>query len=294
MKQDQLVMERTAPRSIEQEPRGSTIKTILFHVHGDATLDARLEAALAIARSFGAHLRLVHVTPTDAFAVVDAFGVFVNLEIIAQLEADAAKLHARLEAKLGEQDVAWDYEEVTGSLMPRLAQRASLADLLVIGREPKSPEFEGRVISLLGELLHHSRTPLLVLGDEDLGLDPSKPAIIAWNGSQEAANALRASVPLLKLLSDVVLLTVEEAKGLTISAKEARAYLSRHRVDSRVESRPRMSDSIADDILACAYAEGAGCVIMGGYSHTRIGEYVFGGVTRALLQKCPVALVVAH
>jgi len=33
---------------------------------------------------------------------------------------------------------------------------------------------------------------------------------------------------------------------------------------------------------------------MGGYSHTRIGEYVFGGVTRILLTECPLPLVIAH
>jgi nucleotide-binding universal stress UspA family protein len=55
-----------------------------------------------------------------------------------------------------------------------------------------------------------------------------------------------------------------------------------------------MGDSIADDILDGALAEGATCVIMGGYSHNRMGEYLFGGVTRTLLKACPIPLVVAH
>lgn len=294
MKQDQVVMERTAPRSIEQEASGSAIKTILFHVHGDAELDARLEAVLSLARRLGARLQLLHVTPTDAFTVVDAFGTFTNLQILEALQADAAKLRTRLKAKLSEEDVTWDYEEVTGSLMPRLVQSASLADLLIIGRESKEPEFEGRVTSLLGELLYHLKTPLLVLGDKVPGPSPSRPAIVAWNGSLEAANALRASVPFLKLLPDVILLTVEEAKGSKIPSTQAQDHLSRHGIDSRIESRPHIGDSIANDILACAYAEGASCIIMGGYSHRRIGEYLFGGVTRTLLNECPVALLIAH
>jgi nucleotide-binding universal stress UspA family protein len=294
MKQDQMVMERPAQRSIEQEVRGSAIRTMIFHVHADETLDVRLEAALSIARSFGAHLKLVHVTPIDAYTVVDAFGVFTNLEIVAELEADAAKLRARLEARLGDQDVEWRYEEVTGSLMPRLAQCAALADLLVIGRESKSPEFEGRVINLLGELLYHARTPLLVLGDKVVGLKPTGPAIVAWNGSHEAANALRASVPLLKMLPHVVLLTVEEPKGVKIPATQARDYLSRHAIDSRVESCPQMGESIADDILAAAYTEGASCIVMGGYGHSRAGEILFGGVTRTLLKGCALPLFISR
>lgn len=294
MKQDQMVMDRTAPRSSEQEARDSAIKTILFHVHGDATLDARLEAVLSIARSFGAHLRLVHVTPTDAFTVIDAFGTFTNLEIVEELQADAAKLRGRLEARLADEDVDWDYEEVTGSLMPHLARCASVADLLVIGREPKSPEFEGRVISLLGELLHHLRTPLLVLGDKVVGLKLSGPAVVAWNGSHEGADALRASVPLLKILPGVVLLTVEETKDVKIPGTQARDYLSRHGIDSRVESRLQLGDTIADDILAGAYVEGASCIVMGGYGHSRAGELLFGGVTRTMLTECPLPLLIAR
>ena len=108
MKQDQMVMERTPPRTSERETAGSAIRALLFHVHGDATLDARLEAALSLARSLGAELKLVHVTPTDAFTVIDAFGTFTNLEIIEELRADAAKLRARLEARLSHEDLEWN------------------------------------------------------------------------------------------------------------------------------------------------------------------------------------------
>jgi nucleotide-binding universal stress UspA family protein len=35
-------------------------------------------------------------------------------------------------------------------------------------------------------------------------------------------------------------------------------------------------------------------IVMGGYNHSRIGELVFGGVTRTLLTDCPTALLMAH
>jgi nucleotide-binding universal stress UspA family protein len=46
--------------------------------------------------------------------------------------------------------------------------------------------------------------------------------------------------------------------------------------------------------VARARGAGAAYIVMGGYSHTRIGEYVFGGVTRTLLAECPLPLVIAH
>lgn len=294
MKHDQMVLERTAGGDIENRATVSTIKTILFHVHGDIALDDRLEAALSLARALGAHLRLLHVTPTDAYTVVDAFGTFVSPEIIRTLETDAAELRARLETRLGEEDVSWDYEEVTGSLMPRLIERAALADLLVTGRESKSPEFEGRTTALLGEFVYRSRTPLLVLGDDVPGLNRSGPAVVAWNGSYEAANALRAAVPLLKSAPGVVLLILEETKGVQIPGTQAREYLLQHGIESRLESRPQLEDSIADDILTCAIAEGASYIVIGGYGHSRAGELLFGGVTRSLLKACPLPLLISR
>ena len=291
MKHDQMVMERTQSGSVEDR---ADVSTILFHVHGDIALDDRFEAALSLARMFGAHLHLLHVIPTDAYTVVDAFGTFTSPEIIRTLEADAAKLRARLETRLGEDDVSWDYEEVTGSLMPLLIQRAALADLLVTGRESKSPEFEGRTIALLGEILYRSRTPLLVLGDDVPGLNRSGPALVAWNGSYEAANALRAAVPLLRSAPEVVLLTLEETKGVQIPGKQAREYLSRHGIESRLESRPQLEDSIAEDILTCAIAQGASYIVIGGYGHSRTGELLFGGVTRALLKGCALPLLISR
>ena len=289
-----MVMERPDKRSAASPSAASGIKTILFHVHDDAKLDARLQFALSVARTCDAHLHLMHITPLDAYTVVDAFGTFVSPAIIRTLEVDAAKLCARLEALLSEEDVAWDYEEVGGSLMPHLPEGAALADLLITGRESKSPEFEGRATTLLGQLLHQVSGPILVPGDEVRDFDPSKPAIVAWNGTYEAANALRGSVPLLKLASEVILLTVEEDKRVQIPSERAGEYMSRHGIDTRFESRPQMLDTISDEILACAFAEGASYIVMGGYGHNRAGEFLFGGVTRSLLKASPLPLLIAH
>lgn len=290
----ELVMERRGKQSAVTSSTAPGIKTILFHVHSDAALDARLQFALSVARACGAHLHLVHITPTDAYTVVDAFGTFVSPKIIRTLDEDAAKLRARLESRLSEEDVTWEYEEVTGSLMPQLIECAALADLLITGRESKSPEFEGRTITLLGELLYHVRTPLLVIGDDVDGFDPSLTAVVAWNGSYEAANAVRASVPLLKLAFEAVLLTVEEAKRVQIPSKRASEYLSRYGIESRSVSRPQMGDTISDDILDCAFAEAASYIVMGGYGHNRAGELLFGGVTRSLLKACPLPLLITR
>src|SRR5262249_55597424 len=126
---------------------------------------------------------------------------------------------------------------------------------------------------------------------------PPKRALVAWDGSREAARAAGDAVPLLRLAEDVVVLTVDAQKsggrysddpgsGLT-------AYLGRHGTKARVKA-VRSSGGIADTILAQIAEEQADLLVMGGYGHSRMRELMFGGVTRAILESAPTAVLVAH
>ena len=151
MRTAELVMEHSSMPMTEPERTPAGIKTILFHVHNDEALDKRLQVALSMARAFGAHLHLLHVTPIEAYMVTDAFAVFVSPQILEVLEDESAKLRDNLKQQLANEDVSWDYEEVTGEMMPRLIQRAALADLVIAGRQPQKREFGGPSIAFLGD-----------------------------------------------------------------------------------------------------------------------------------------------
>jgi nucleotide-binding universal stress UspA family protein len=294
MQTAELVMEQSLSQSVEPVGAPAGIKTILFHVHDDDGLARRVETALSIARGFGAHLHLLHVTPIEAYTVTDAFATYVNANLVQTLEDEAAKLKTRLEQQLTSEDVSWDYEEVTSVLTPHLIQRAALADLVITGREPREWEFGGPAIRLLGDMLQRIRTPLVIVGDEAREMNLFGSALVAWNGSYEAANALRSAVPLLKLASKVRLLSVEEPKNDHFPSTDALQYLSRHGIHAELVEEPPIADNIQDEILEQAAVFGAGYIVMGGYSHTRAGEFLFGGVTRSLLRECPASLVIAH
>lgn len=289
---EQAVIERPNQQlTAGTPPAAATIKTILFHVHRDDGLEKRLQVALSVARACEAHLHLLHVTPIEAYTIIDAFGTFVSGEIVEALQQDAEKLRAKLEAHLAKEDVSWTYEEVTGELMPHLVQCASLADLVIAGREEPNPEFARPAISLLGDMLHQIRTPLLVVGDETPRFNPLGAAVVAWNGSYEAANAMRGALGLLKLASSVRLLTVEEEKSGAFPSTRALEYLSRHGIHAELVVRPRSALSFAEELVAFSRKIGAAYLVMGGYGHSRAGEFLFGGTTRDLLSNCPVSLV---
>jgi len=292
---DIAIQERPALVAASTTSSRSALGTILFHVHDDAGLDLRLEAALSLARAASAHLECLHVTPIQAYTVTDTFGgVFTSGAILQTLEEEAAKLRARLERKLAAEDVSWSYREITGELTGQLVAHAALADLLVAARGAQGFEFAGSSIGFLGDLLSDSRTPILVLSDSPQDFDPEGPALVAWNGSYEAANAVRASVGMLQLSSDVHVIQFEDEKPGYFPSTRPLEYLSRHGIHAELRAGPRGSGSIAEKLVGYAVENGVSYSVMGGYSHSRAGEFVFGGVPRELLRQCPVPLVMTR
>lgn len=297
----QLVMDRQE-QSTTRSSSSSTLKTILLHVLDDEFHDQRIDTALSLARAHSAHLSCLHVTPVEAYVAFDSFGgVFVMNDIIKALDKRDVELQTKVEKRLNKEDVSWDYEQVTGNVVSRVVSRAALVDLLITARSPVTKDFAGPSVGFLGDLLERSRTPLFIPGSELSSVDPSGPALIAWNGSFEAANAVRASLGLLKLSNDVQVLHVREGKDAprAFPGLKLLEYLSRQGVHAELIDQPSPTGDVSHDVVAgmivtAARAGGAAYIVMGGYSHTRIGEYVFGGVTRTLLSECPVPLVIAH
>lgn len=289
---NQLVMER--PELATSPAARMSIKSILFAVHDDEGLDARLEAALSMARACSAHLELLHVVPVDAYVVVDSYGTSIASGEIVEVLLDAAdKTRLRLEKKLKAEDVNWNYELTTSMVMPELLKHAAFADLVILGREPHFHEFNRTGPSLVGELICSARTPLCIPGDGKATFDPFGKAVIAWNGRIEAANAVRSTIGLLKLASSVTVVRFTEDKELSLSDERLLEYLSRHEIHGEMDTHlPKLG--IAEDLVTYATKTGAEYIVMGGYSHSRAGEFFFGGVTRDLLRGCPISLVMAH
>lgn len=297
---DQIELERSSSADQRQITTVGT-KTILLHVQNCKSFDSRLEKALSLARACEAHLSCLHVTPIEAYVAFDSFGgVFVMNDVIKSIEKEELVLRSRVEDELSKEGLSWDYEQVTGNVCGQIVRHAALADMVVTGREPHRTDFAGPAVSIIGDILFRARTPLFIAGDESAPDDPIGTAMIAWDGSFEAANAIRSSLGLLKLSSNVhVLQIIGEAKKDSFPGTRLLEYLSRqdiHAELSVIEAGVdvRDQDVISATLIARARAVSAGYIVMGAYNHSRVGEYVFGGVTRTLLSECPISLVMAH
>lgn len=292
---DQVLGERPASNLAEEKKAMPPIKSILLHLQSDKDVDSRLETALALARANGAHLSCLHVTPIEAYVAFDSFGgVFVMNDVIKAIDEEQARLRDRLQDRLKDEDVTWDYQEVTGQVASNIVRQAALSDFVIAGRQPHKRDFAGPAVGLLGDLIFRSRTPLLIPADDGRIPDFVGPAMIAWDGSYEAANTVRWSLGLLGRASAVRVLRIEEQKDEAFPSTRLLEYLSRHGIHAELAMKQPTEGDIAATLLTEARALNAAYLVMGGYNHSRIGQYIFGGVTRSLLASADVALVVAQ
>jgi nucleotide-binding universal stress UspA family protein len=270
------------------------MRSILLNVDSGPTLELRLQLALSLARATGGHLSCLHVTPIGAYTAFDGFGgVFVMDQVIDALTQQEASLRSNIEERLAREDVSWDYAAVTGSVVHTLLGHASLADVLITGRHTY-PGYRPPSPAEIGDLLLLARSPMIVVADEPAPFDPTGKAVIAWNGRAEAAHAVRGAIGLLKLASSVDVIRVGADDRSLFPSTRVLEYLSRHDIHANLVIEDVEPDFVAAALVAKAQEAKAAYLVMGGYGHTRIGEYIFGGVTRSLLTACPVHLVLSH
>ncbi len=266
------------------------MKNILLLVHHDAGQEARMGAALDLARATGGQIACIDVTvPPHRLAdfVSDAAGQML-LHDARETERQNREL---LQRRLTQERVAWRWVDYVGDPFDALARQARLADIIVLSTARVDDAADIR--NLVGRVLRKTRRPVLAMPPTCKGLDLHATALIAWDGSPEADNALAIARPLLRQAGAVVLLDVNE--GGTRTASLAADYLLAHRIRARIETPSGIAaDAVGPLLLARAGALEAGYVVMGAYHNPPIAQRLLGGVSQFMLENSAVPLLLAH
>lgn len=261
------------------------MRSILVQAGRDPGMSARLDTAMNLARAFEGHVTLLLDTPIDRYVTVDPYGgTYVAREALeAALKEDDALAEA-FAGRLKNDDVPFDIAQYELPPVDALASGARLSDVTVVSRSS----------GLAGDLAMVSRTPVLALPDSVVLGAPLGVACIAWDGGDEAAHALRAAVPLLQGGAAVHVLTVLTEKSEGFPPTDALRYLARHDIKAELHELTRGA-SIEETLAAAAAQLGAQLMVMGAFGHSRVREFLFGGVTRYFLEE-PTAppLLLAH
>jgi nucleotide-binding universal stress UspA family protein len=131
------------------------------------------------------------------------------------------------------------------------------------------------------------------------GVDSLKAerVVIAWKDTREARRALRDSLPLIREAVSVAVVEILD-RGSEMPAhtpiNDVARYLARHRIAATVRQPEHATGSIAGELLRVARKIDADLIVTGGYGHSRLGEWIFGGVTQGLLAASPICCLLSH
>jgi nucleotide-binding universal stress UspA family protein len=286
------------------------IKTILVPATGRDRDAGVFASALAVARPFGAHLGFLH-TRGDAAAFVATIVPDVSsgqvTDMIKRMEEESEQRERKAkqlfeslclreglvaavdQSEQSECSARWLAE--TGSESYWLVEYARTADLLVIGRpgdDPRAPS------DTLEAALINSGRPLLIPPSAPMSRLPDT-VVIAWKSTPEAARAVTAAMPFLAIAKRIGIMTVAEDET-TIEQEGAARLMTNLRWDGFSASVRRLepgAQGAAETLLAAA-REQAALLVMGGYGHSRVREWIFGGFTQRVLREADIPLLMAH
>jgi nucleotide-binding universal stress UspA family protein len=171
------------------------------------------------------------------------------------------------------------------------------SDLAIVGRPAKDVLGDVHTPLIEGALFDSGR-PVLVVPPGWRGSEVGQRIVVCWNAGREAARALADATPLLAAASSVVVVTVDakpsasrhgEMPGIDIAT-----HLARRGIPTEVRNTDSLGRSDAQAVLDEARAAGADLIVMGGYGRSRLSEMVFGGMTRDMLARSPLPLLLSH
>ena len=264
----------------------------------DGALTPAFHQALALARAGGDALTTLvvarlSVAPGGAFGSA-AVGAAIHAANDASRAAAATISRAAEDAARGASPrlTIETLEATLAEAAASLARRGRCADLIVVDRPGGALESRE---ALFEAALFETGRPVLVATPERTASRVGHIAL-AWDGSRIAARALGDALALFPAITQVDVLVVESDKTASpaVAPVHVARHLARRGVDANVINIPRIGGSVSVALDQAARAAAADCLVLGGFGHSRLREFVLGGVTRDLARAAAIPLLFSH
>jgi len=255
--------------------------------------------AISIATAFDAHLTGIAFV-FDPIVPVSSTG-YIPAEVIesqqAENEAMAKAALDRFSAATSRAALSAEPLTLSASLAgagDQFGRFARQFDLVVVGQsKPDTGEIEDTIAE---SALFESGRPLIIvpyIQKAPLKLDD---VMVCWDGSRQASRAIADAMPLLRKAGSVELVIVDNERGKSdeVAGADIAQHLARHELKVEVKRIPGGDIDVADALLSHAADSGADFMVMGGYGHSRLREFVLGGATRGVLQSMTVPTLMSH
>jgi nucleotide-binding universal stress UspA family protein len=269
--------------------------TLMVYVDPDYTRASVIRIAAQLADRFAS--RLIGVSAIPIRPPVVAPGVVLD----TVTEAEITQMISRLQEKetwfrqtAGVSSGAVDWRSELDFPTEFLISETRCTDLVVVN---PNRTFLGAYNSLdVAGLILKSGRPVLVAPNE-LQTFMADRVVIGWKDTREARRAVTDALPLLHEAAGVAIAGIcehDDEKAVQRGINDVVQHLARHRIKAVSKVVLRGEGSSGSQLLQVVKDEGADLLVTGAYGHSRLGEWVFGGVTQELLATSPVCCLMSH
>ncbi len=279
------------------------LKDILVHLDTSPQSAGRLGLAIDLARRHDAHLTALHIIDIGMplIGMADGGGGAGMAALLDQLRdtglAEAARIEADFRERMRRESMQGEWRQAEGMVGELVTQHARYADLVIVGQDdPDGPTTNS--IGLPGDILFGSGRPVLVIPYAGSFTTTGRRVLIGWNAGREAARAVNDALPLIAKADSACVLVANPRQGLDGHGEEPGAdiavHLARHGATVTVEHRLAPDVPDADLLLNQASDMAADLIVIGAYGHSRLREFMLGGVTRSILRQMTVPVLMSH
>src|SRR5712691_2029298 len=276
------------------------LKDIVVNLPLDASGDVATDFAFSVAAAFETHLTgIAFLYEPLVPMMVDMYGVppdVIESQRVENERAAKAAL-ARFDDALRRSALSAEARmlDTAAASAPNLfATLARRFDLAVIAQpRPERPALERLIIE--AALFDSGRPVLIVPYIQRAGLTLNR-LLVGWDGSRSAARAIADAMPLLVKAKavEIVIVAGEAAKSDEIPGADIAHHLARHGAKAEVNRMVSTEIDVASTILSHAADVSADFLVMGGYGHSRLREFVLGGATRGILSSMTIPTLMSH
>ncbi len=275
------------------------IKDLVVNLTLGGSRDVAAEYGISIAETFEAHIAGIAFAydPIITPAVMDGMSAsWVDSQRVENLAA-AQDAITRFESLVKREQLSAEHRVLesslggAASLFGRIARRF---DLAVVGQT--EPDRISPDNLLIESALFESGRPLVVvpyIQKQPLKLDR---ILVCWDASRNSARAIADALPFLtrgKAVEIIMVATGRSDKD-EIPGVDIGQHLARHGLKVEVKRLVADDVDVTNTILSYAADCGADFIVMGGYGHSRLREFVLGGATRGILESMTVPVLMSH
>jgi nucleotide-binding universal stress UspA family protein len=261
-------------------------KAVMVSLALDRSNDACLAVAGDIAERFGA--RVIGIAASDLrpplYFVEGGCAQKLLDDEAAAVRRRLSELEIEFRVSVEKRAKSVEWRSAQSLPVPYVLQQMRAADVLVVGARSESI-VDPCAAANPNDLVMQAGRPLIVVPPNVQWLDV-RTVLVAWKDVSAARRAVFDALPILAAAKEVTIAEIPERDADRDDALLHVAGVASWLLDHGIVANtvvPHSAGGVTEQLDRIAADVGAGLIIAGAYGHSRLSEWILGGVTRQLV-----------